>query len=135
VNNLEDLARLGLFVTCLLAVYVCVRTLLVWRRTRKLAELAIGANVLGIAIGGALLVALGAFHPDMRSAPFVPYALGLLGLLVHVTAQYVGTWKIFRSGARWPIPFPRRAGPGTTTSASATRRHSRSVPLSAWPTR
>jgi hypothetical protein len=34
----EALARLVLFVTCLLAIYVGARTLLIWRRTRKVAE-------------------------------------------------------------------------------------------------
>ena len=29
---MEELARLGLFITCLLAVYVGVRTLWIWRR-------------------------------------------------------------------------------------------------------
>jgi hypothetical protein len=97
----EALARLGLFVTCLLAIYVGARTLLIWRRTRKVAELSIGSNVLGIAVGGALLVGLGAFYPEPGTSPFLPFALGLLGLAVHVTAQFVGTWKIFRAGEGW----------------------------------
>jgi hypothetical protein len=102
---MEALARLGLFVTCLLAIYVGVRTLLIWRRTRMVAELAIGSNVLGIAVGGALLVALGGLYPEPGSAPIALVTIGLLGLAVHVTAQFVGTWKIFRSGERFPIPL------------------------------
>ena len=103
---MEELARLGLFITCLLAVYVGVRTLWIWRRTRMVAELAIGSNVLGIAIGGAILVALGAiYEPGGEPSPIVPYTLGLFGIVVHVSAHYIGTWKIFRAGDRWPLPL------------------------------
>jgi hypothetical protein len=101
---MELVARLGLLVTCMLAVYVGVRTLLIWRRTRMVAELAIGSNVLGIACGGAILVGLGVLYPKTGApAPALPYALGLAGLVIHVCAQYIGNWKIFRSGDRWPL--------------------------------
>jgi hypothetical protein len=101
----QELARLGLFLSCLLAIYVGLRTLWIWRRTRMVPELAIGANVLGIAIGGAVLTALGALSARSGDpAPLVPYAIGLLGLVVHVVAQYVGNWKVFRASARWPLP-------------------------------
>jgi hypothetical protein len=102
----QELARLGLFVSCLLAIYVGARTLWIWRRTRMVPELAIGANVLGIATGGAVLTALGAMSARSgEPSPTVPFAIGLLGLVVHVIAQYVGNWKIFRPGDRWAVPL------------------------------
>jgi hypothetical protein len=101
----QELARLGLFLSCLLAIYVGLRTLWIWRRTRMAPELAIGSNVLGIAVGGAVLTAFGALTARSgEPAAFVPLAIGLLGLVVHVVAQFVGNWKIFRPSARWPLP-------------------------------
>lgn len=101
---MEELARLGLFLSCLLAIYVGVRTLLIWRRTRMLPELAVGVNVLGIATGGAVLTALGALSARSGEPSSVPWlAFGLFCLVVHVTAQAIGNWKIFRPTDRWPM--------------------------------
>ena len=52
---MEDLAKLGLLLTCVLAIYVGVRTLFIARRTRHFAELSIGANVLSLALGAMVL--------------------------------------------------------------------------------
>jgi hypothetical protein len=97
---LEDLARLGLLVTCSIAVYVGVRTLTIWRRTRMAPELLIGLSVLGLSVGGVVLTVMG--NRPMTTTTFAPYAFGLAALVVHVGAAYVGNWKIFRPRARWP---------------------------------
>ena len=103
---MEALARIGLMISCVLAIYVGVRTLMIWRRTRMIQELCIGINILSIAAGGLVLTVIDSVaglqgHP----APWIPYALGLFGLVAHVAALWIGTWKIFRPAQRWPIPF------------------------------
>jgi hypothetical protein len=102
----EALARLGLMVSCVLAIYVGVRTLLIWRRTRMIQELCIGINILSIAAAGLVLTVIGAIAgPPGNSLPWIPYAFGLFGLVAHVAALWIGTWKIFRPSQRWPLPF------------------------------
>lgn len=95
-----------MLITCLLAIYVGARTLSVWFTTRKVAELSIGLNVLGIALGGALLTAFKApvavAAGDLSARPIL--ALTIVSLFVHVVALYVGNWRIFRPADRWPIP-------------------------------
>ena len=69
-------------------------------------EFCIGTNMLSIATGGLILTVLGAMGGAAgQPPPRIPYALGLLGLVVHVAALYGGTWKIFRPQDRWPLPL------------------------------
>jgi hypothetical protein len=101
---MESLARLGLIATCLIAMFVGARTLWIWRRTRMVQELCIGANVLFIATGGLILTLLGALGTSAGQTPSVFwYTMGLLALVIHVAALYAGTWKIFRPDERWPV--------------------------------
>lgn len=100
---MQHFGQLALILTCLIALYVGARTLWIWRRTRHVAEFAIGWNVLGIAIGGVILTALSVARGDAAPTASILYAIGLLGMVVHIAALYVGTWKIFRGGARWPL--------------------------------
>jgi hypothetical protein len=107
---MESFARLGLVATCLIAIYVGGRTLWTWRRTRMVQELCIGVNVLAIATGGLILTLIGALSGTAGpNEPMTPnmtwYALGLLGLVVHVAALYAGSWKIFRPQDQWPAVF------------------------------
>jgi len=102
---MQELARLGLFISCLLAIYVGARTLAIWRRTLMLPELAIGTNVIGIAMGGALLTAMAAIAARTgEPTPPAWLAPGLFCLVVHIVAQNIGNWKIFRPTDRWPVP-------------------------------
>lgn len=94
-----DMARLGLLVTCLIATYVGVRTLLIWRRTRMVPELMIGLNVLGLSIGGVVLTIMG--DATLTTQTFAPFTFGLGCLVLHTSALFVGNWKIFRPDARW----------------------------------
>jgi hypothetical protein len=55
------LAHLVHLLTCVIAIYVGLRTLSIWIRTRKLPELAIG----------------------------------ILAVLTHIVAAYVGSWRIY----------------------------------------
>jgi hypothetical protein len=81
---LQHIAQLSLVLTCLIALYVGVRTLMIWRRTRMIAEFMIGLNVFSIAIGGVILTALGkrVFEPEILTF----YFIGLAALVVHVGA-------------------------------------------------
>ena len=56
------MAHLVHLLTCVIAIYVGLRTLSIWIRTRKLPELAIG----------------------------------ILAVLTHIVAAYVGSWRIYR---------------------------------------
>jgi hypothetical protein len=96
---LEDIAQLGLLATCMIAIYVGVRTLLISRRTHKAPELIIGLNVISIAIGGALLTALAGAAIDGKTFPIYVIALGCL--VVHIGAIYIATWVIFRREETW----------------------------------
>ncbi len=103
---MESLARLGLIATCLIAICVGARTLWIWRRTRMIQELCIGANVLAIATGGLILTVLGVVGSKTgQTPPVFWYALGLFALVIHVAALFGGTWKIFRPQERWPLFF------------------------------
>jgi len=70
-------------------------------------ELCIGANMLSIAVGGLILTVVGALSGGETGSapPMLWYGLGLFGLVIHVAALYVGTWKIFRARDRWPFAF------------------------------
>jgi len=98
---MQDIARLIMMITCLIAIAVGLRTLWIWRRTRKHAELAIGLNILSIALGGVILAALAGTAMNAESTIF--YAIGFGWLVVHIAALYLGTWKIFRPNDRWPL--------------------------------
>jgi hypothetical protein len=93
-----------LIVTCALAMYVGGRTLSVWWRTRQVAELAIGANLLSIAIGGLLFTALkaGPAYHQAESWAALPFFVTLAAFFIHVVALYGGSWRIFRPTERWP---------------------------------
>ena len=101
---MDAIARMGLVATCVVAIYVGARTLWIWRRTRMVQELCIGTNMLSIAFGGLVLTLVGILGKSTGEAPpMIPYALGLFGLVVHVAALYIGTWKIFRPYDLWPV--------------------------------
>ena len=103
---MQGWAQTGMLVTCILAVYVGLRTLYRWTQTRRVQELAIGANVLSLAVGAMILNALGVLGSSAgKDVPFLPHLLGLSGLALHVVAIYLGTWKIFRPAAKWPRPL------------------------------
>jgi len=90
--------------SCLLAVYVGLRTLWIFTRTRQPQELAIGINVLGVAVGATILTILGVMgktNADVDQPGL--YLAGLLFLALHIVAIYVGTWKIFRPGSTWLV--------------------------------
>lgn len=97
------MAQLAMLATCVLAIYVGGRTLLIWRHTRHVQEFFIGTNVLALALGGLLLTAIGILEDPDREVALVPHLLGALGLAVHVVALYGGTWKIFRPKDRWAL--------------------------------
>lgn len=98
------LAGLALVASSALALYVALRTLLVWRSTRGVPELAIGTNVLSISIGGVLL-GLFIADPGLRETPngALLYALMIVTLVAHPMAMAIGTWRIFRAADRWPL--------------------------------
>lgn len=90
--------------TCVIAIYVGVRTLLTWHRTRMIQELCIGSNLTAIALGGLILTAIStAAKTTGQPYPLVLYAIGLLAFVVHVAAVYAGTWSIFRPNEQWPV--------------------------------
>ncbi len=79
---MDLLAKLALVATCVVAVYVSVRMLLIWRRARRFPELCIGLNVLSIALGG-LVITLLAISLDIGSwmlagQAFINTPLGLV---------------------------------------------------------
>lgn len=94
-------AAAALGACCLVSLYVGARTLVVWRRTRGIAELAIGLNVLSISIGGALFAALTA-KPELRHGEggLAIFTLMIVTLSIHPLAVAVGNWRIFRPGSR-----------------------------------
>jgi hypothetical protein len=100
----DALARLGLLSTCVIALYVGVRTLLIWRRTRMVQELCIGLNIASIAVSGLVLTILTSVsNATGEGYPLIPYTFGLLAMVIHVAAVYAGCWSIFRPGEQWPI--------------------------------
>jgi len=108
-------AKLALAATCVVAVYIGVRTLLIWRRTRMFPELCIGLNVLSIALGGlvlTLLMVVGS-TPAEGARYYIPRVFGLLCIFVHIPASYATVWKIFRSSDRWALALV-----GVTTAAA-----------------
>lgn len=98
------LAAAALGLSCVVSLYVGSRTLLVWQRTRGVAELSIGLNVLSISIGGALFAAFVA-SPALKATSAGPLMFGLMVamLITHPLAMSIGTWRIFRPSARWPL--------------------------------
>ncbi len=102
---MDLLAKLALVVTCVVAVYVSVRMLLIWRKTRMFPELCIGLNVLSIALGGLVITLLmvSGSTPADGAKYFIPRVFGLLCIFVHITASYATVWKIFRSSDLWAL--------------------------------
>jgi len=97
----QALAELMMLVTCAIAIYVGLRTLRIFVRTRGLAELAIGINVLSIAVGGMILTAIGGAGPPEPSVyGEAAYPIGMGFLALHLLAIYWGTWTIFRPRSR-----------------------------------
>lgn len=95
------MAHLIHLLTCLIAIYVGLRTLLIWTRTRKLPELAIGTSVLALALGGAVFAVIGAsYAPSGEAPPRALVAFGILAVLAHIVAAYVGSWRIYRPASR-----------------------------------
>ena len=98
------LAGLALLWSCVLGLYVGVRTLLVWRGTRGTPELAIGINVLSISIGGVLFAAFTASPGFAEAAIGTTLRVVMVAMLVvHQLALAIGSWRIFRPNARWPL--------------------------------
>lgn len=96
------LAHLAHLITCILAVYVGVRTLRLWRRTRMIPELSIGVSVLSIAIGGVVFAALGSMQAEHGGAlPRGPVLVGIVALTVHLISCYAGTWQVYRAKTGW----------------------------------
>jgi len=97
-----ELARMAMLVTCFVATYTGLRTLLIWRRSRMIAELAIGTTVSSVAVAGVLLL-IGAQRSDSATAMPLETKLGLLMLWLHMATLYVATWRIFRARYRWAL--------------------------------
>jgi hypothetical protein len=97
---MEVLAKLSFLVTSLLLLFVGVRLLWIWRRTREIPELVIGlAYSLGI-VGLFLLIAAGTQARAGEDA----FGLWLVGHVLVESGQaalVVGVWQIFRRSARW----------------------------------
>jgi hypothetical protein len=90
-----------MLVTCVLAVYVGVRTLWIFAFTRGVQELAIGLNVLSVAIGGAMLTIDGLTSPSTTpSYDSLSYRCAMGFLALHLLAIYLGTAMIFRAESR-----------------------------------
>ncbi len=87
--------------TCVIAIYVGLRTLWIFTHTRGLAELFIGVNVISVAIGGLVLTVVGITSQQDESGYSTPvYKVGIAFLALHLIAIYFGTWKIFRPSSR-----------------------------------
>ncbi len=98
---MQSIAETMMLVTCALAVYVGLRVLWIFTRTHGLAELSIGINVLGIAVGGLVLTVVGVMGKTDGSAYGTPtYKVGIAFLALHLVAIYFGTWKIFRPASK-----------------------------------
>jgi len=90
----------GLFVLALLV--AVVRLLLLWRRSRQLPELAVGAGFALIA--GVGLPAMGLGGVGSESNVGVDYRLmgfGLVSVAAGIFALQAFTWKVFRPDAAW----------------------------------
>ncbi len=100
----QILAAPCLAISCLIGMYIALRTLGIWRKTRQVAELTIGLNMLSISVAG-VIIAIYVATPGLReNAASWPLHLTMLaGLVTHVMALSIGTWKIFRGGEQWPI--------------------------------
>jgi len=97
---MDALAKLSFLATSLLLLFVGVRLLWVWRRTREIPELVIGlAYSLGI-VGLFLLVAAGTRARAGEDA-FGLWMTGHVLVESGQTALVVGVWQIFRRSARW----------------------------------
>lgn len=97
-------AHIGHLLTCLLAVYVGVRVLRLWTRTRMIPELSIGVSVLSIAIGGVVFAILEGRRAEVGGElPALPSAIGVAALVVHIISAYIGSWQVYRPKSRWAM--------------------------------
>jgi hypothetical protein len=102
VSSAQILAALGngLFVATMLT--AAVRVLLLWRRTRQLPELAVGAGFLLTAgVGFPLMIAggIGRVPCGDLSLPWV--GVGILTVGIGLGALNVFTWKVFAPDRPW----------------------------------
>jgi hypothetical protein len=99
---LLERSHLAHLITCILAVYVGVRTLRLWRRTRMIPELSIGVSVLSLAIGGVVFAALGTMKAEHGGELLRgPVLVGIVALTVHLISCYAGTWQVYRAKTGW----------------------------------
>lgn len=99
---MQATSEVMMLVACALAIYVGLRTLWIFTRTRGMAELFIGVNVISVALGGLVLTVVGITSKTDQSGYSTPaYKVGLAFLALHLLAIYFGTWKVFRPTSRW----------------------------------
>lgn len=97
------LAAAALAFAAAVGLYVGVRTLLVWMRTRGVAELAIGLNVLSASVGGVLLgLLISSPAVSESSFAFGLFVTMMVALVIHPLALSIGTWRIFAPRSRYP---------------------------------
>jgi hypothetical protein len=99
-GSVQILALPGFLGFFFVALWVGLRLVLLWRRTRELPELLIGIGVLGIGpvgFGLNLVAAATAVDPGM---PSVIAALSALAVALGATAKYVFNWRIYHTESR-----------------------------------
>ncbi|HME68965.1 MAG TPA: hypothetical protein VKM54_03755 [Myxococcota bacterium] len=102
----------GMGVFFVVGLFVSLRLLGLWRKTRQLPELTAGMGLLGIGpLGFCVLLGGPTLAPGTRFA-YLSFVTGLAVQALGFLSASVFTWRVFRPGARWARAFPIVLGAG-----------------------
>lgn len=94
-------ATITFAITCALGLWVSIRLLGAWRRTRQTPELALGLASAALTLSAIALVAAERLGPASPTGAWVLWLVGVLLFPVNPIALGVGVWRIFRPQSLW----------------------------------